>query len=85
MPTIKLLDNDFALSDIVLINVNRGGGVEVKILIMKNRNVVLALVGIIVVTCSVGLLCVDNCEKKVSPASQTKNVIVKTDSLVCDI
>lgn len=84
MPTIKLLDNDFALSDIVLINVNRGG-VEVKILIMKNRNVVLALVGIIVVTCSVGLLCVDNCEKKVSPASQTKNVIVKTDSLVCDI
>ena len=84
MPTIKLLDNDFALSDIVLINVNRGG-VEVKILIMKNRNVVLDLVGIIVVTCSVGLLCVDNCEKKVSPASQTKNVIVKTDSLVCDI
>ena len=84
MPTIKLLDNDFALSDIVLIHVNRGG-VEVKILIMKNRNVVLALVGIIVVTCSVGLLCVDNCEKKVSPASQTKNVIVKTDSLVCDI
>lgn len=84
MPTIKLLDNDFALSDVVLINVNRGG-VEVKILIMKNRNVVLALVGIIVVTCSVGLLCVDNCEKKVSPASQTKNVIVKTDSLVCDI
>jgi hypothetical protein len=84
LPTIKLLDNDFALSDIVLINVNRGG-VEVKILIMKNRNVVLALVGIIVVTCSVGLLCVDNCEKKVSPASQTKNVIVKTDSLVCDI
>ncbi len=84
MPTIKLLDNDFALSDIVLINVNRGG-VEVKILIMKNRNVVLALVGIIVVTCSVGLLCVGNCEKKVSPASQTKNVIVKTDSLVCDI
>ena len=84
MPLINLLDNDFALSDIVLINVNRGG-VEVKILIMKNRNVVLALVGIIVVTCSVGLLCVDNCEKKVSPASQTKNVIVKTDSLVCDI
>lgn len=84
MPTIKLLDNDFALSDIVLINVNRGG-VEVKILIMKNRNVVLALVGIIVITCSVGLLCVGNCEKKVSPASQTKNVIVKTDSLVCDI
>lgn len=84
MPTIKLLDNDFALSDVVLINVNRGG-VEVKILIMKNRNVVLALVGIIVVTCSVGLLCVGNCEKKVSPASQTKNVIVKTDSLVCDI
>ncbi len=84
MPLINLLDNDFALSDVVLINVNRGG-VEVKILIMKNRNVVLALVGIIVVTCSVGLLCVDNCEKKVSPASQTKNVIVKTDSLVCDI
>ena len=84
MPTIKLLDNDFALSDVVLINVNRGG-VEVKILIMKNRNVVLALVGIIVITCSVGLLCVGNCEKKVSPASQTKNVIVKTDSLVCDI
>ena len=82
MPLINLLDNDFALSDVVLINVNR---VEVKILIMKNRNVVLALVGIIVVTCSVGLLCVGNCEKKVSPASQTKNVIVKTDSLVCDI
>ena len=52
---------------------------------MKNRNVVLALVGIIVVTCSVGLLCVGPGEKKVSPASQTKNVIVKTDSLVCDI
>ncbi len=84
MPLINLLDNDFALSDVVLINVNRGG-VEVKILIMKNRNVVLALVGIIVITCSVGLLCVGNCEKKVSPASQTKNVIVKTDSLVCDI
>ena len=52
---------------------------------MKNRKVVLGLVVIIVVTCSVGLLCVGNCEKKVSPASQTKNVIVKTDSLVCDI
>ena len=84
MPLINLLDNDFYLFDVVVIYVNRGG-VEVKILIMKNRNVVLALVGIIVVTCSVGLLCVGNCEKKVSPASQTKNVIVKTDSLVCDI
>lgn len=61
------------------------GGVEVKInFLMKNRNIVLILVGIIVVTCGVGLLSLNYCNsKKVLDDSNAHHsqVVVMGDSL----
>lgn len=61
-----------------------GGGVEVKTIDMKNRNVVLILLGIIIVTCTVGLLSLKYNQSKDFDARilQGQKVALVEDSLL---